>query len=483
MPFHVIINPGLTLEPGATAEFFEGCLSVDGWMALVPRAAAVRVEALDDQGRDVRITARGWHARILQHEIDHLHGTLCIDRMDSAHAVEPRQLRQHWRGQSVAEVRAALQAPSRSLRADVDFRRCIRSASGCAAPCCVGRDVPVGDDEVAALGVDARRAGHAFAIDGEGRARACGGSDGDDACVFAVAAGGSYRCGVEARPSRARAASIRIMSPSTRRARGPRRTATTRPARCRATRRGRRGCPRSAPTIDAAVRAHEDEPRRLPVVGDSPCFGCTTTVLSRLRRAGERPRRVAPGARARACRGARSSSVRPTPADYMESFTLDSSGQKRRFSCAGARGGACALLTSLPDGSHRCGVHAVRPLACRLYPYRGDWVPGAPIRVVADAVCPPPQRDRYEARKVFAASDVVAEVGERHFYMRALERWDEAARTRPPAQAYRVDDFLRWAFALYDAVEELRRKGPIGFSAASALMATFPLPDESAPGC
>ena len=113
VPFHVIINPALTLVPGAPVEFFEGCLSVDGWMALVPRATAVRVEALDGQGRDVRIEARGWHARILQHEIDHLHGTLCVDRMD------PRTLSSHanyskfWRGRSVTEVRAALQAPVR----------------------------------------------------------------------------------------------------------------------------------------------------------------------------------------------------------------------------------------------------------------------------------------------------------------------------------------------------------------------------------
>jgi peptide deformylase len=113
VPFHVLINPVLTLEPGVPVEFFEGCLSVDGWMALVTRAVQVRVEALDENGRDVRITARGWHARILQHEIDHLHGTLCVDRMD------PRTLSSHanyskiWRGKSVTEVRAALHAPPR----------------------------------------------------------------------------------------------------------------------------------------------------------------------------------------------------------------------------------------------------------------------------------------------------------------------------------------------------------------------------------
>lgn len=113
VPFHVIINPVLTLEPGAPVEFFEGCLSVDGWMAVVPRAAAVRVEALDENGRDVRLVARGWHARILQHEIDHLHGTLCIDRMDSRTLSSHANYAKHWRGKSVLDVRAALHAPPR----------------------------------------------------------------------------------------------------------------------------------------------------------------------------------------------------------------------------------------------------------------------------------------------------------------------------------------------------------------------------------
>ena len=114
VPFHVIINPALTLVPGGEAEFFEGCLSVDGWMGVVARAATVRVEALDENGRDVKIEARGWHARILQHEIDHLHGTLCIDRMDSRTLSSHANYSRLWRGLSVAEVRAALQAPSRT---------------------------------------------------------------------------------------------------------------------------------------------------------------------------------------------------------------------------------------------------------------------------------------------------------------------------------------------------------------------------------
>jgi peptide deformylase len=81
VPFHVIVNPRITvLDPGP-AEFVEGCLSVPGYSAVTPRAFAVRVEAFDHRGEPQVIEARGWYARILQHEIDHLNGTLYVDRM------------------------------------------------------------------------------------------------------------------------------------------------------------------------------------------------------------------------------------------------------------------------------------------------------------------------------------------------------------------------------------------------------------------
>lgn len=81
--FHVIVNPVLTPEDDSTVEFAEGCLSLAGFSAKVPRFTCVRVECLNEHAEPVTIRARGWYARILQHEIDHLHGTLYIDRMDS----------------------------------------------------------------------------------------------------------------------------------------------------------------------------------------------------------------------------------------------------------------------------------------------------------------------------------------------------------------------------------------------------------------
>jgi peptide deformylase len=81
--FHVIINPKIVETTDTKTEFFEGCLSLAGFSAIVPRACSVRVECLDERGQPETIGATGWYARVLQHEIDHLQGNLYIDRMHS----------------------------------------------------------------------------------------------------------------------------------------------------------------------------------------------------------------------------------------------------------------------------------------------------------------------------------------------------------------------------------------------------------------
>jgi peptide deformylase len=83
VPFHVIINPQLELLTSPEVTFHEGCLSLPGFMAAVPRAQKVRVTCLDERGKPRTIEASGWYARILQHEIDHLNGHMYIDRMQS----------------------------------------------------------------------------------------------------------------------------------------------------------------------------------------------------------------------------------------------------------------------------------------------------------------------------------------------------------------------------------------------------------------
>lgn len=106
--FHVIINPVLTLESPAELEFFEGCLSLPGYVALVPRARKVKVECLDEQGKPRVIRASGWYARILQHEIDHLLGKLYVDRMRSTTLSSVDNFSRHWKGKSIAEIKRLL---------------------------------------------------------------------------------------------------------------------------------------------------------------------------------------------------------------------------------------------------------------------------------------------------------------------------------------------------------------------------------------
>ena len=104
VPFHVLINPRLTLLGSEAAEFFEGCLSVAGFTAVVPRARKVRVECLNERAEPVTIDAAGWYARILQHEIDHLGGVLYVDRMRSRTFFTQDNYVRHWKDRAIAEV-------------------------------------------------------------------------------------------------------------------------------------------------------------------------------------------------------------------------------------------------------------------------------------------------------------------------------------------------------------------------------------------
>ena len=112
VPFHAIINPALEEIGNETAEFFEGCLSLSGFTALVPRARTVRVNCLDERGEQKVIEASGWYARILQHEIDHLNGTLYIDRMRSRSFTSMENLAEFWKGKPVSEIKSELELKS-----------------------------------------------------------------------------------------------------------------------------------------------------------------------------------------------------------------------------------------------------------------------------------------------------------------------------------------------------------------------------------
>ena len=97
IPFRVFINPELSFPTVEQSVAFEGCLSVPGFQAMVRRATTVVIEALDDKGRAFELEADGWHARSLQHELDHLDGTLFIDRMDSRTLTTRPNFDRYWR--------------------------------------------------------------------------------------------------------------------------------------------------------------------------------------------------------------------------------------------------------------------------------------------------------------------------------------------------------------------------------------------------
>ena len=96
IPFHVLINPKIIWMDQDEALFFEGCLSISNSVRIVPRAKRLAVEFLDEKGESHEVIAEGWYARILQHEIGHLHGTLFIDVSDPRTEVPMEEYKAKW---------------------------------------------------------------------------------------------------------------------------------------------------------------------------------------------------------------------------------------------------------------------------------------------------------------------------------------------------------------------------------------------------
>lgn len=81
VPYTELVNPTLTALSDEIEEDWEGCLSVPGMRGVVPRHAQLRYEGWDPQGRRIRRDVSGFHARVVQHECDHLLGILYPMRM------------------------------------------------------------------------------------------------------------------------------------------------------------------------------------------------------------------------------------------------------------------------------------------------------------------------------------------------------------------------------------------------------------------
>jgi len=81
VPLTVLINPKIIEHVEDTEDGWEGCLSVPDLRGLVPRWTFVKVTGLDRHGKEVQFEAKGFHARVVQHEIDHLNGQVFLDRL------------------------------------------------------------------------------------------------------------------------------------------------------------------------------------------------------------------------------------------------------------------------------------------------------------------------------------------------------------------------------------------------------------------
>jgi len=88
---YVVVNPEIKRQSRETVFGNEACLSLPGYMGEVERAEQVTVKGLDRHGNEFKLKARGWLARIFQHEIDHLDGILYIDRADQIWRLEAEE--------------------------------------------------------------------------------------------------------------------------------------------------------------------------------------------------------------------------------------------------------------------------------------------------------------------------------------------------------------------------------------------------------
>jgi peptide deformylase len=87
IPPAVLVNPEIRPVGEEIVEGWEGCLSIPGLRGMVPRYSRLKVKARDIEGNAVSLTADGFHARVIQHEYDHLDGVVFLDRMTSTRSL------------------------------------------------------------------------------------------------------------------------------------------------------------------------------------------------------------------------------------------------------------------------------------------------------------------------------------------------------------------------------------------------------------
>ena len=104
VPLMALINPEIKPIGSATVEDWEGCLSIPGIRGKVPRATEIQVDAYDRKGRRIEMRLRGFTARVVQHETDHLDGVLFFDRMKSFETLTfLEEFSRYWNSRDVPE--------------------------------------------------------------------------------------------------------------------------------------------------------------------------------------------------------------------------------------------------------------------------------------------------------------------------------------------------------------------------------------------
>ncbi|WP_370647000.1 peptide deformylase [Arthrobacter sp. zg-Y844] len=108
LPFFTIINPRYEADGDETAAFFEGCLSFEGYQGVVRRPRSVVLDYTDLQSRQRMERFSGWQARIVQHETDHLFGTVYVDKMLPRSLCSNAEYARRWASPGIGEAQRIL---------------------------------------------------------------------------------------------------------------------------------------------------------------------------------------------------------------------------------------------------------------------------------------------------------------------------------------------------------------------------------------
>lgn len=133
-PLLELLNPVVVPVGEERRSFYEGCLSVTGFAAVVSRHRRIRLSATDRSGKPIDAEFTGWPARIVQHETDHLNGVLYLDRAETRSLTTMTGLQKHWRNPRRSWPRACWDSRSTSCRGCSSARSATPGSRCCAGP-------------------------------------------------------------------------------------------------------------------------------------------------------------------------------------------------------------------------------------------------------------------------------------------------------------------------------------------------------------